>query len=571
MTLLSAFATLLHRYSGQADIVVGSPIAGRSRSEIEKLIGFFVSTLVLRTSFAEGMSFRELLSQVRESTLEAYAHQDAPFEKLVEILQPERDPSRTPLFQVWFNFVNLGKRQLSLHDLQVETFSINNKPSARFDLTLYVREGEQGLTVQWVYNRNLFEESTIAFMSSSFETLLKGIVCDPEQAIASLPLLTTDQQQQLSAPHNSTEGSTQFPHTEIEQSIPSRFASQVSRHRERLAIKTGQYEWTYGELNATAQRIAVGILSHEQQSSGQVALLFEQDAPMVAALLGTLQAGKAYVALDANYPVARLQYMLSDAQSQLLVVDNRTVELGRRLADGSVTLLNIDELQSDNSEAKLPNVSPDALAYLLYTSGSTGRPKGVMQTHRNVLHFISQQTSLLNITAGDRISLFASYSFDAAIVDIFSALLNGATLYPIDIKRQSAAQIAEQISAAQITLYHSTPTFYRSFLSQYAGQHLPNALQSIRAVILGGEAMLPSDITNYRKHFNEDCCFVNLYGSTESTISLQQVIEPSVNPLAENARVVSIGRPAIGTTVRLLNEAGGAAQVMSLGSIASPP
>ncbi|MEL6902074.1 MAG: condensation domain-containing protein, partial [Cyanobacteria bacterium J06606_4] len=254
MTLLSAFATLLHRYSGQADIVVGSPIAGRSRSEIEKLIGFFVSTLVLRTSFAEGMSFRELLSQVRESTLEAYAHQDAPFEKLVEILQPERDPSRTPLFQVWFNFVNLGKRQLSLHDLQVETFSINNKPSARFDLTLYVREGEQGLTVQWVYNRNLFEESTIAFMSSSFETLLKGIVCDPEQAIASLPLLTTDQQQQLSAPHNSTEGSTQFPHTEIEQSIPSRFASQVSRHRERLAIKTGQYEWTYGELNAAAQR-----------------------------------------------------------------------------------------------------------------------------------------------------------------------------------------------------------------------------------------------------------------------------------------------------------------------------
>ncbi|MEL6161695.1 MAG: condensation domain-containing protein, partial [Cyanobacteria bacterium J06627_32] len=312
MTLLSAFATLLHRYSGQNDIVVGSPIAGRSRSEVEKLIGFFVNTLVLRTSFAEGMSFRELLTQVRESMLEAYAHQDAPFEKLVEILQPERDPSRTPLFQVWFNFVNLGKRQLSLHDLQVETFAINNKPSARFDLTVYVREGKQGLSVQWVYNRSLFKESTIAFMSSSFETLLNSIVSAPEQPIETLSLLSAVQKQQLSAPsitsYSAIDGSIDstthsvelFPHTEVGQSIPARFAAQVEAYRSRVAIKTRRYEWTYGELDAAARRIAKAIVSHGQPTS-QVGLLFEQDAPMVSALLGTLQAGKAYVALDANY------------------------------------------------------------------------------------------------------------------------------------------------------------------------------------------------------------------------------------------------------------------------------
>ncbi|MEL7495949.1 MAG: AMP-binding protein, partial [Cyanobacteria bacterium J06554_11] len=202
--------------------------------------------------------------------------------------------------------------------------------SARFDLTVYVREGEQGLFIQWLYNRDLFKESTIAFMSSSFETLLNSIVSAPEQLIGTMPMLSPAQQKQLLPPESLKTTSLKFPHTEVGQSIPARFAAQVEAYRSRVAIKTRRYEWTYGELDAAARRIAKAIVSHGQPTS-QVGLLFEQDAPMVSALLGTLQAGKAYVALDANYPAARLQYMLSDSQSQLLVVDSRTAALAKTL------------------------------------------------------------------------------------------------------------------------------------------------------------------------------------------------------------------------------------------------
>ena len=565
MTLLAGFKILCYQLTQQERITIGSPIAGRNRAEVESLMGFFVTNLLLHTDLSGNPSCRELLQRVRQVALEGYENQDVPFERLLEALKPERDQSRTPLFQVWFNMFNLNGQEFELCDLTIEQF-FTDITSSKFDLTLYIQETEQGIFIRWVYNKDLFKANTVEYMGQCFQTLLENMVAQPNQGITTLPLL--NQQSRPAAPPDPiTLPFTEFSKSEIEQSIPARFAAQVNQRGEQIAVKTQRYQWTYQDLEQHSNQVAQTLLT--QENTTRAALLFEHDAPMIAGLLGTLKAGKAYVPLDPTYPVERLRYVLENSQATVILTNAQNLKLARQLASETVMLINIEDLSTTPKTAPEVEILPGEIAYILYTSGSTGQPKGVIQNHRNILHFIRNQTNRLHISSQDRVLLLASYSFDAAVVDIFSAILNGATLYPFDIKNQGFNHLAQWLNEQHITLYHSTPTLYRSFLEQQLAEseELSAKLSTIRAIILGGEPSLPADLERYQRWFSPDCVFVNLFGSTESTISLEHIVTQNTDP---HRRMVTVGYPLDDTDVLLLNEAGVETEVYGEIAIRSP-
>jgi len=548
MTLLAAFNVLLYRYTGQEDIVVGVPIANRNRSEIEPLIGFFINTLVLRTELSDNPTFREILGRVREEAMGAYEYQDLPFEKLVEELHPQRDRSRTPLFQVFFNMLNQDRNQLELPGVSIEPIS-QSETDSKFDLTLYAREQkDEGIHFQLLYNADLFEPITISQILEHYQTLLEGIVVDLEQAISRLP------RPQLKGQSNGVKPTNpfiKFEKEEIEQSITARFEKIVQKHPQNIAIKTDQCEWSYEALNQLSNQIGQTILNACGAGEERVALLFEHGAPMIAAMLGVLKSGKSYVPLDTSYPQERLVYILEDAEAGTIVTNQLNQRLAQKLSQTTRHLINIDELEEMTlSREPLKAVSPNSLAYLLYTSGSTGHPKGVVQNHRNVLSHIRNYTNNLHINANDRLTLLSAYSFDAAVMGIYGALLNGATLCPLDIKQEGISNLSQWLIERGITIYHSTPTVYRYFINSLSGQE---DFSQIRFVVLGGEEVYKRDVELYKKHFSPECIFVNGLGPTESTVSLQYFINHETRI---NRDSVPVGYPVEGTEILLLNKAG---------------
>ncbi len=576
MTLLAGFKVLLHHYTAQDDIIIGSPIANRPRAETEKLIGFFLNNLALRTDLSGDPSFRELLSRVRQTALDAYANQDVPFEKIIEELKPERDLSRSAIFQVYFNLFSFSD-EIELPGATPQTVSFvdawlhSEENQSKFDLTLYAGLQNETLKLAFVYNSDLFEESSITLMLEHLRNLLAAVVSNPETSISDYAL--SDKSEISIAENNIRPANAfaRFEREEIEQSINERFEAQVRKYPARIAVKTASHEWSYAELNAKANQIAHSILELVGDSEARIALLFAHDAPMIAGMLGVLKAGKTYVPLDPSYPVERLSQLLGDSQATAIVTNEKDLELARSLT--GVVVLNVDALDSSVPSSDLNlEIDPRGLAYILYTSGSTGQPKGVMQNHRNVLHFIRAYTNNLHLNAGDRLTLLSSYCFDAAVMDIYGALLNGATLYPLDIKEDGFSGLCDTLSEQGITIYHSTPTVYRYFVSEMQGRNptvregapshagtLPDGrVSALRLVVLGGEEVTPSDVELYKKTFADDCLLVNGLGPTESTVSLQYFINKQT---AISGARVPVGYPVDDTEVFLLSRAGKRAEM----------
>jgi amino acid adenylation domain-containing protein len=498
------------------------------------------------------MTFSDYLQTVKQVAVAVYQHQNLPFQSVLDSLPLNHDLSHRPLFQCFFLLQNFELPDFILTELEVTPSTINTG-TAKFDLTLELYEKADGLQGWFEYNTDLFKAETITRLVGHLQTLLTDIVAHPQKRLSALRLLTETERHFLATCGNTvypTKDFIPFAQTAIEQSIPSRFAQQVTLYPAHLAIVTENYRWSYPVLEQQVQTIAQTLFDLNTAVEEKIALLFAHDAPMIAALLGVLTAGKTYCPLDPEYPTARLQAILQDLDAQVILTDAKYLAQAEQLSAGQLTVINVEALSALSSENVLPPVSPDTVAYVLYTSASTGQPKGVLQNHRNVLHFMQNYTNNLHICAEDRLTLLASYSFDAAVMDIFGALLNGATLYPFAVREVGLMPLATWLAQEQITLYHSTPTVYRHFIETLEETI---SFPAIRLVVLGGEAVYKRDFDLYCQHFTENCLFVNGLGPTESTVSLQYIMAKHTE---QTQWAVPVGYPVANTEISLLDETG---------------
>ncbi len=550
MVLLAAFDAVLARYSGQTDVVVGTPIAGRGRTELEGLVGFFVNTLVLRTDLGGDPRFDELLARVKRVALDAYAHQDVPFERIVDAVAPERDTGRTPLAQVLLTVHSQPSGSLVLDGLHVEPVVIENDAS-KFDLNLHVAMHEPCLELAFAYNADLFDAETMAGLGGYYAGVLSAVVSEPGLRLSELPW-----------PGGGGRPALREVWPALAGDVVSAFAGQVAAGPKRLAVRGAGGSLSYGALDARADAVAGQLASLGQVADGhapRVGLLAGQDVPMVIGLLGILKSGGAYVPLEPGMPVARLAAMVADAGVSAIVTDAAHVERARAWF-GSLPVVVAGTRDAGAPVAgsgaawggARPAVDPERLAYIIYTSGTTGEPKGVMQTHGGALAQVSRYASSLGLVAEDRLSLLSGYGFDAAVQDIFGALLTGASVHPLDLRGGAdAGALVDQLVAARITVVHATPTVYRYL---FGGElHCRHDLSAVRWVVLGGESVRRSDFELYRSRFGEQTGFVNGFGLTESTMGLQFVADRAARLLGQQ---VPVGTAVAGVEAELFDATG---------------
>jgi amino acid adenylation domain-containing protein len=520
MVLQAALAVVILRFSGCRDIVIGTPVASRPRRELEGLIGLFVDTLVLRTRIRDEDSFVDLLAHVRRSTLDAYAHQELPFELLVERLNPKRSLSHHPVFQVMLNLFNVEPTELTLPGVQIEQHKTEDRGQAKFDINLFVVESAGGLSGRLYYDASLFRRETMVFFGQCLKTLLKQAAANATRPLITLSLLGDEWWREV-ANIQARQPCRAVAHPSFgkdEVTLVERFLTQVERYPHHLAVVAPDQRWTYRQLDERARQLAAALLAGPPRDPWS-ALLLPHDAGMVVGILGSLMAGRAYLPLDAAHPDARLQLILADTQAKSLVCNGATRDRAQALMTPETVLIDLDFLDWEPA-GELASIDPDAPAYLLHTSGSTGRPKGVMQTHKNVLHFIREYSNQLRITHQDRLLQLANYTFDGGVVDCFSTLLNGATLCPFDMKHNSLKACIEWIERERITVYHSVPTVFRELVKV-----LDRPLDTVQLVVLGGEPILRRDFLAWRNKFSADCFLINFYGQTESSVNSVHIFD----------------------------------------------
>jgi surfactin family lipopeptide synthetase A len=538
MALLAAFQVLLHRNSGQNEIVVGTPIANRGRVETEGLIGYFGNNLVLRTDLSENPTFRELLGRVREVALGAYAHQDLPFEKLIEELQPKRNLSHTPLFQVMFQVQNTPREPLELSGLAVSLLPVE-MGAAKFDLMLSLVDTCEGMRGTLQYNTQLFDPATIQRMLGQYQTLLEGIVAHPDQPIAQLPLLTPEQRHQLLVAWNSTDSP--YPRDTC---LHTLFEQQVRRSPDALALCFQGETLTYAQLNRRANQLAHYLRARGVGPEVRVGVCLERSLALIVGVLGILKAGGAYVPLDPASPAERLAFQLQDAQIPLLLTEEGLLP---QLPPSPAQPLCLDRdwslIATHSDQDPLPTATPEDLAYVIYTSGSTGRPKGVMVPNRALVNYACAACSTYALRPTDRVLQFASLCFDASAEEIFPTLLTGATLVlRSPAMLDSVATFLNCCEAWGLTVL-SLPTAYWHELAgalAAAPRPLPAAL---RLVIIGGERVLPERWAAWQASVGDSVRLVNTYGPTEATIVA------TMSELSTSARMAAEGELPIGRPI----------------------
>lgn len=545
MLLLAAFQTLLHRYTGQEDIAVGSPIAGRTRHETEDLIGFFVNTLVLRTNLSGNPRFLELLERVRQTALGAYDHQEVPFEKIVEELKPERDLSRNPFFQVMFAYQNVPRRAIQIPGLTVSPVELDIG-TAKFELSLSLYSQANGLHAVIQYNTDLFDSPTIRRMARHYERVLKGVVANPAQRIGALPILTDAEYHQLLFGWNDTQND--YPRG---QCLHVLFEAQVKKSPDAIAVvfpATGsrqrEMHLTYRQLNASANRLARHLRNLGVGPEALVGICMERCVEMVVGLLAILKAGGAYVPLDPTYPKERLAFMLQDARVSALLTGQKWLSEFPHY-QGRIICLDRDLQQfSQQSDENLKNeASADTLAYVIYTSGSTGQPKGVMIPHKAICNHMVWMQGTFPLDKTDRVLQKTPFSFDAAVWEFFAPLLAGARLVlAAPDGHRDGAYLVKLMREENVTVLQVVPSLLQALLDEDI-----EACTNLKRVFCGGEA-LPAELAR-RFSSRVTAKLHNLYGPTETAIDATFWIYRGEN----DHRSVPIGRPVNNTRVYLLN------------------
>jgi amino acid adenylation domain-containing protein/non-ribosomal peptide synthase protein (TIGR01720 family) len=539
MALLAGFNVLLHRYSGQDDILVGTPISCRSRPELETLIGFFINTLVVRTDLSGNPSFRSLLRRVRHVVLEDYAHQDLPFEHLVKELHLERDLSRNPLFQVMFGFLNTPETSGKMRDLSVELLDAE-KRATQFDLWVILWENNQGAVGRIEYNVDLFERATIEKLIQHYIQLLECVVMDPDVQLSNIQLFDEKERECILVNWNATKKDYAFDgclHELFEaQARLTPLADAVLYEEERL---------TYHELDQRTNQLASYLQKQGIGPDMTVGVCMERSIELVIALLGILKAGGAYVPLDPDYPAERLTFMLEDSRVFLLLTQSHL--LGR-LASTPAQVVALDTAWDEICHEPVENVpvkmNADNLAYMIYTSGSTGWPKGAMNTHKGVVNRLLWMQDMYCLVGEDRVLQKTPFSFDVSVWEFFWPLIAGACLVvaPPGVHKDSTALLNLVISK-KISVLHFVPSMLRIFLEELGLEQI----SLLRRVICSGEALLTDDQTRFNKRLKANLS--NLYGPTEASVDV--TYWDCAQDLSRS--IVPIGRPIANTQIYLLD------------------
>jgi amino acid adenylation domain-containing protein len=533
MTLLAAFKVLFSRYTGQTDIVIGSPIAGRTRRETEPLIGNFLNTLVLRTDLSGNPTFREQVRRVKETTLNAYSNQEVPFEKLVEELQLERDFSRTPLFQTMFIFQNMpmGLPGRSLIPVGEES------AVARYGLSVEVAEGQDCLVFVFEYNIDLFDTSTIERMMGHYARLLEAVCRDSEQRVGEIPFISEDERLELLTRWNNT--AADHP---ADKCLPQLFQSQVECTPDKVAVVCQDKELTYNQLAERSNQLAHFLRSKGVGKGDLVAIMTERSLEMIVALLGVLKTGAAYLPLDPVYPPDRIAFMLHDSSAPVLITQTSLLN-ALPPSEAQVVCLDRDweQITKQSVEGVVGDPAPNDLAYVIYTSGSTGQPKGVMIEHRSLVNFLWSMNREPGLSAADALLAVTTLSFDIAGLELYLPLITGARLHVArreDVVDANALHKLLETSGA--TVMQATPAAWRMLIE--AGKTMPRL-----KVLCGGEALSGELANQVKQHSRE---LWNMYGPTETTIwsSVYRVDSP------QETATVELGHPIGNTQFYVLDD-----------------
>ena len=537
MTLLAAFNVLLFRHTGEQDIVVGSPIAGRNRIETEPLIGFFVNSLALRTDLSGNPTFRQLVRRVKEVAVSAYAHQDLPFEKLVEELNPARDVSQTPVFQVMFGLQNAPRAAADLHNLTVRRIPTEVR-TAKFDLTLLLSDTANGLSGWFEYNADLFEAATIERLRNHFENLLASAVAIPDASIAALPLLGAQERQQILVDWNNT--ATSYPR---EKCIHELFEEQVRRIPDAVALVFNDRQLTYDALNKKANQLAHHLKKQGIRPEVIVGLALDRSVEMIVGLLAILKAGGAYLPLDPSYPRERLAFMVQQTNARIILTQKHLLD---RLPASQANVITLDaesgDFKFEDEQNPVSSSTAENLAYVIYTSGSTGKPKGVSVTHRNVVRLV-KETNYASFASDEVFLQFAPVTFDAATFEVWGPLLNGARLVVTAPGMESLANLGDTIQQHKVTTLWLTAGLFHQMVDSELDK-----LQGVRQLLAGGDVLsVPHVETAARKLAG--CQVINGYGPTENTTftCCERVTANSVG------HSVPIGKPVANTEVYVLS------------------
>ncbi|WP_165898185.1 non-ribosomal peptide synthetase [Tumebacillus sp. BK434] len=506
MTLLAAFSALLSRYTGQTDIAVGTPIAGRNNGQIEGLIGFFVNTLVMRTDLSGLLTFRDLLARVRQTALDAYAHQDLPFERLVEEVQPERNMSYTPLFQTMFALQNAPSGSHQLPGLEMSTLDTGDR-TAKFDLNMGLSEHPEGISGSLEYSTDLFDESTIARMTDHFINLLESIVANPGLQVAKLPLLTQEELHTQLIDFN--QNKVDYP----EETVPALFAKIAGQYPDKAAVSFEGSVLTYRELSERANQLAHVLQRKGVGPDVLVGLCMERSLEMIIGLLAIVKAGGAYVPLDPAYPKDRIAYMLEDSAVGVLLTQEKLLP---ELPDHGAEMICLDRdwhlIAAESPAAPDVSITPNHLAYMIYTSGSTGRPKGVLIPHRGVVRLVINSDYLI-FGAEEVFLQIAAISFDAATPEVWGALLHGAKLVVFPAQTPTVDEVVRVLSEEQITVALLTS----GLLPQLAEADL-SSIGHLKLLSVGGDVMSSPHAKKFLQKL-PGCILANAYGPTENSVA----------------------------------------------------
>jgi amino acid adenylation domain-containing protein/non-ribosomal peptide synthase protein (TIGR01720 family) len=535
MTLLAAFQILLSRYSQQTDIVVGTPLIGRNRSELEPLIGFFVNTIVLRTRWSSGASFRDVLRSARTAALQAYEHQDVPFDEVVRAVLPGRDISHNPLFQVMFSVETEIGGPLNLAGASIVPEIVETRIS-KFDLTLNLAPTADGLCGSLEYCSDLFDAATIERMVSHFVQLLESISAHPDEPVAHLPILSNRERQQLVYDFNNTDASIQAS------SLGKLFDEQALIRPDAVAVEFEGAQWSYAELNRAASRWAAELIRRGIGLEDRVAILMEPSFEMVVAVVAIIKAGATYVPLVPSNPDHRLEFILHDTQARTLLTQSHLAERLSRFTTPLISL-DLDAPVGPDIEPHV-QVEPDHLAYIIYTSGSTGQPKGIAVTHRAITRLI-RNTNYVQLCQDDRVALASNFAFDAATFELWGALLNGSRL--VGVPRDTAlnpSRFAFMLRDCKITALFLTTALFNQI-----ARHEPGAFRTVRHLLFGGEAV---DVHIVRAILSgtPPARLLHVYGPTECTTFATW---HEIHQAGLQDRTVPIGRPLSNTSAYVVD------------------